>query len=450
MYKLTLAIRYLYKRRISWLAILAVAVCVFVVVVVMTVLSGLVIDFKNKNHEFVGDCIISTDSLVGFPYYEEFISRIRSEAPFVDAVSPVINSWALLSVAGTNDNIGIEIMGIEPGRHCRVTDFGSCLYYHKNDCTKAFVPVGDSNKPGVVVGIEMMGNRNEEGKYIHAIRPPKLQLVVSCFPLTPKGALAKAGTSIINTKSFYYSDDIHTGLVRADSSQVYIPFSDLQMLCGMDIGDKRTSAIYIRFKPGTDIQPGTEKIAALWQDFTAQYKNEKSASLLSNVRIQTWKQYCREIIAPMEKEQAMMTLLFCLVGIITVFIILVIFYMIVTNKTRDIGILKSVGAMNADILEVFLGVAALIGVIGAVSGSVAGMIFLTYINDFENWLFKHFGFQLWDRTIYEIGAIPNKLEPKVLGVILLSAVAACLIGAIFPAAQAVRRRPVEILQVNQL
>ncbi len=133
----------------------------------------------------------------------------------------------------------------------------------------------------------------------------------------------------------------------------------------------------------------------------------------------------------MEKEQVMMTLLFCLIGIITVFIILVIFYMIVTSKTKDIGILKSIGAVNADILEVFLGVAALIGIIGAAAGSFAGIIFLSYINTFENWLFKHFGFQLWDRTIYAIDSIPNKLEPKILAVILIAAITACLIGAFF-------------------
>ena len=141
MYKIILAIRYLFKRRISWLAVAAVALCVFMVVVVMTVLSGLVIDFKNKNHDFVGDCIISTPSLVGFPYYEEFIGRLEKEADFVEAVSPVIKSWALLTPAGTDENMGVEIMGIEPQRHCRVTSFGEALYYHKNDCASAFVPL---------------------------------------------------------------------------------------------------------------------------------------------------------------------------------------------------------------------------------------------------------------------------------------------------------------------
>jgi lipoprotein-releasing system permease protein len=243
---------------------------------------------------------------------------------------------------------------------------------------------------------------------------------------------------------------VHTGLAQADSGQVYVPFGDLQMLCGMDIGEKRTSAIYMKFKSGSDLQQGRDTVAKMWREFVLQRKNDKNASLLTNVRVQTWKEYCREIVAPMEKEQTMMTLLFCLIGIITVFIILVIFYMIVTHKNKDIGILKSVGAFNSDILELFLGLAAVIGIIGSAVGGFVGIVFLANINDIENWLFRHFGFQLWDRSIYAIDNIPNKLEPDVLAVIFIATVAACLVGAFMPAAQAARRRPVEILQVNQL
>ena len=69
MYKLVLAFRYLTKRPVSYLAFLAVAICVFIVVVVMTVMTGLVSDFRQKNHSFVGDCVVGTESLVGFEYY---------------------------------------------------------------------------------------------------------------------------------------------------------------------------------------------------------------------------------------------------------------------------------------------------------------------------------------------------------------------------------------------
>ncbi|HUV64591.1 MAG TPA: hypothetical protein VMW24_11880, partial [Sedimentisphaerales bacterium] len=77
-------------------------------------------------------------------------------------------------------------------------------------------------------------------------------------------------------------------------------------------------------------------------------------------------------------------------------------------------------------------------------------MFLVKINRIEDWLFERFGFQLWDRTIYAIGEIPNRVELKVLVAIFLSAIAACLVGALVPSWKAARQRPVETLQVNPL
>ena len=92
----------------------------------------------------------------------------------------------------------------------------------------------------------------------------------------------------------------------------------------------------------------------------------------------------------------------------------------------------------------------MVGVLGSAIGAVAGWRFLAHINQIEGWLFEHFEFQLWDRTIYAIGDIPNQIEFKVLAVTILSAVAACLVGALIPSWQVAKQKPVEILQVTQL
>ena len=93
MYKILLALRYLLKRKITYFAIIAVTLCVFIVVVVMTVMAGLANDFRERNYRFVGDCVVGTDSLVGFAYYEDFMTILEKQ-DFVEAVSPVIKSFA--------------------------------------------------------------------------------------------------------------------------------------------------------------------------------------------------------------------------------------------------------------------------------------------------------------------------------------------------------------------
>lgn len=449
MYKVILPFRYLFKRRISYLAFLAVALCVFIVVVVMTVITGLVRDFKVNNHKWVGDCIVGTESLVGFVYYEDFIKRVE-ESDFIEDVSAVVKSYALVRARDSEESIGMEIMGIEPVKHSRVTGFGETLYHHKNDASRAFEPVYDPNLVGCVVGIDRWLVRNAKGGYSYEVSPVEAALLVSCFPLTSKGALAKAGTGLVNTKTFYYSDTSHSGLARVDSSFIYLPFEEAQLLCGMAGPAKRVSAIHIKFKPNVGLEDGCRRVTVMWKRFVEEKKGERQAGLLDTVTVQSWKDYRREFIAAMEKEQTMLTIMFALVGVTTVFIVFVVFYMIVSHKSRDVGILKSIGVSNVDVIELFSCFAFLMGLLGSAVGVFAGWLFLLKINGVEDFLFEHFGFQLWDRTMYAIGDIPNAIDLKVLVVIIVSAIAACLVGAFLPSRQAAKLEPVETLQVSQL
>lgn len=450
MYKIILSIRYLIRRRISYFAVLSVALCVFIVVVVMTVMTGLVRDFREKNHRFVGDCVVGTESLVGFAYYEDFVKMLERE-DLIEGVSTVIKSYALVSPVGTERNLGVEIMGIEPVSFSRATGFGETLYRHSNDVSKTFVPTYEPNQAGCVIGIDLVLSRDAKGRYSYDSDPTVLDLSISCFPLTAKGALAKVGAGLVNTKTFYYSDNSHSGLARVDSSMIYLPFEQAQMLCGMDGPVRRASAIHIKFKPGVKLSAGCEKIASLWQSYRQEKAGKRQAVLLEKVTVQSWKDYRRAFIAAMEKEQTMMTVMFGLVGITTVFIVFVVSYMIISHKSKDIGILKSIGVSNGNVMLLFLSFSFLVGFLGSAIGVVGGWRFLVHINEIEGWLYDRFGFQpLWDRTIFAIGDIPNTIDLKVLGVIILLAIGACLAGALLPCRQAAKQKPVETLQVSQL
>ena len=88
--------------------------------------------------------------------------------------------------------------------------------------------------------------------------------------------------------------------------------------------------------------------------------------------------------------------------------------------------------------------------IGSLIGAIGGWAFISKANDIEAWLFKEYNWQLWDRSVYAIGAIPDQVQINVVTLIVISAVAASLLGALIPSIQAARKTPVEILQVNQL
>ncbi len=453
MYKVILAIRYLFKRRISYFSLIAVALCVFVVLVVMTVLSGLTAEFKNNTHLSVGDCVVSTRSLVGFGYYKEFMEMLDKQE-IVEAASPVINSYAMVKSVTRSDTVPyiertLKLVGIDPVCHSRVTAFSEWLYYNRGNVAGAFEQIYEPNLPGCVMGIGFLFNRDSNGNYIIPLRIPQFAVEVSCFPLTAKGALARAETDVVNAKTFSFSDCAQTR-ISADWQTIYLPFEQAQVLCGMAGDEKRASAIYIKFKPAVKLSDGCEKINSLWQQFIAEKAGAKLANLLEKVKVQDWKTYSREMVAVAETQQAMMIFCFAMIGIITVFIVFVVFYMIVCHKTKDIGILKSVGVSSGDVQMLFLIFAFLVAVCGSCLGAFGGWRFLVHINQIEDWLFRHFNFQLFDRTMYAIGDIPNTIDSKVLAGIIFSAIAACLAGAFVPSRQAAKLNPVDTLQVNQL
>jgi lipoprotein-releasing system permease protein len=213
---------------------------------------------------------------------------------------------------------------------------------------------------------------------------------------------------------------------------------------------KRVSLLCIKFKPDVKLEAACHKVARLWENHVGQRSQDPLAELLSSVRVQSWKQYRRPFVAAMEKEQTMLTVMFAMVGITTVFIVFVVFYMVVSHKSKDIGILKSIGVSRLNLVKLFLDFAVLVAVLGSFMGVLGGWLFLRNINKIESWLFEHFRFQLWDRTIYAIGDIPNRVDFQVLAVIVASAFAACLAGALIPSWQAARAEPVETLRVAQL
>ena len=450
MYKLLLAIRYLIRRRITLLAIMSVMLCVFMVVVVMTVMIGLVDEFTVKNHEFFSDCIISTDSLVGFAHYEEFIDQL-DEQDFVKAAAPVLKSVAMLNLVNDSSNMIIELMGIDIDRHVKVTNFAQAIHYNSDDPQNVFTPSYAPTKPGCVVGIEKMrfGRSSRTGEYYHSPSPSEIQMEINCFPLTARGGLANLATDVVNSGTFYYSDDCHSGIVRLDEDMIYLPLDTVQKLCVAG-AEKRVTAIFVKFTDGQNLDPATAKVRNMWAGFVKSKQGDTYANLFETVTIQRWFDYRRESIAPMQKEQTMMTLLFTMLGVITVFIILVVFYMIISHKSKDIGILKSIGISPVGIVQIFLMFAGMIGIIGSAIGAAAGCAILINANVIEDWLFEKINFQVWDRNVYAIGEIPNNIEINVIATIIVSAIFACLIGAAIPAIQAARRRPAEILQVDQL
>ena len=109
MYKLHLILKYLRKRRIAWVSLLAVMLCTAMVLVVISVMGGWLRMFRAQFHGLVGDVIVSGDSLTGFPHYEEMIQRIE-QLPEVRAAVPVIQTFGLVNIVNRGRR-GVQVVG---------------------------------------------------------------------------------------------------------------------------------------------------------------------------------------------------------------------------------------------------------------------------------------------------------------------------------------------------
>jgi lipoprotein-releasing system permease protein len=118
----------------------------------------------------------------------------------------------------------------------------------------------------------------------------------------------------------------------------------------------------------------------------------------------------------------------------------------VIQKTREIGMLKALGASNLQISGIFLSQSAIIGVIGVASGYGLGMLAVTYRNEFLHFMRSVTGWELFPASVYGFGGLPALITPSDVAIICLGSFVICILGGLLPAVRAGRLKPVEALR----
>jgi len=309
--------------------------------------------------------------------------------------------------------------------------------------------------PGLIIGREIIADRDESGRYTrHYARGEKVQLVVA--PFTRGGALAGGQPLSLVMR---YVDDSRTGVYEIDSMCVYGDFAYLQEMLGMGRIERadgsgftppRASQIQIRLRSGVDPWEARDAVQDRWDRFVqvrAEQADPIDARLLRYVRVETWEQKQRQFIAAVEKEKVLVTVLFGVISVVAIFLVLCIFYMIVIEKTRDIGIIKSIGGAPAGVAMIFLAYGAAIGVVGSAFGTLFGWLFVRDINRIQDWLASlNPNLRVWSREVYVFDYIPSTIKLTDVVVIVTAAILGCVLGAVIPAVRAARMRPVDALR----
>jgi len=315
--------------------------------------------------------------------------------------------------------------------------------------------------PGVIIGLDLLGPPNEKGDYE---RPwPRGEKVLLTFlPLTRRGVLSGQQAPV---KAMRYVDDSRTGVYEIDSLCVYVDFDFVQDVLAMSpqrltpelgggLTPARTTQIQIKLAGGLEARRMRDRIQAEWDGFAARLRAETppgpldaEIQQLSWVKVETWEERQRQFTDAIKKEKVLVTILFGVVSVVAVVLVGCVFYMIVQEKTRDIGIVKSIGATSLGVAAIFISYGAAVGVVGSALGTTIGCLFVRYINEIQELLIRiNPELRVWSREVYVFDRIPDTVKVFDITWIVAVAIAASMLGSVVAAWRAARVWPVEAIR----
>lgn len=474
MYKLLLTFRYLRRKLIPIFALLAVTLCTAMVIIVISVMGGFLDMVKNAGRNLMGDVSMYA-GLGGFPRYEEMIEALEKEAE-VESTTPIIVAYGLVKIGTTIK--GVQVYGIDGEGADNVTRYRDTLQWdaamvNKNPSVARFYGDADplelgvglhvpgegdrplkERTPALAMGIEVSpyNTRTSDGSYAFPIPMPGEKVTLTVLPVTSGGGMTQPSTD-----QFTVVNEFMSGVYDVDSQRVYIPFGIAQQMMLMDESDRvdrttfevigknpaRATELHIRAAEGVS----AEQLQATVQRVYAELgRKHQDLPPMPYMQIATWQQRQAGFLRAVENEKGLMTVLFGIISIVAVVMIGVVFYMIVLEKTRDIGILRAIGASRMGVASIFLMFGGVIGTIGAAGGTLIAWLIVTNINEIHAWLGDTFGVVIWDRSVYFFDRIPSQVNWNEITVIVIVAITASVFGALVPAIKAARVDPIESLR----
>jgi lipoprotein-releasing system permease protein len=294
-----------------------------------------------------------------------------------------------------------------------------------------FDPYRDQHT-GIILGIAISSRKfaKEDGTImdIHMVRPgDDVQIM---FPTV--GANAKPVSENCTVVDFY-SSNMH----EYDSTFAFMPLSELQRIRGMVdpvTQDASVSAIQIKLREGADLNQVRDKLIARFPPSQVPYD------------IHTWLDTQAPLLSAVNMELTILNILLFLIIAVAGFGILATFFMIVVEKTKDIGILKALGAPSRGVMSIFLGYGMSLGTVGTGAGILLGLLFLRYINEIADLVALVTGQEVFDPTIYYFSEIPTIVSPWMVVWVGFGAILIAVLASVLPALRAARLHPVEALR----
>ena len=419
-YEIFVGLRYLRAKRRNrtislntFVSIAGITLGVAALIGTVGIMTGFKEDIQAKILGTTAHIIVQDRMKDGMADYDSTTKRIE-EVPDVVAATPFVLKQVLLTTP--NGVQGIVLRGIDPQREGQVTELAKNLGTGElSDLSKpvkvkqppAHDPTGpavETEKPGIILGKEL-------AMRLGAFVGDTVNVVSPVGPISAMGMVPKIRT-------FAVVGLFHSGMYEYDSSLAYIDLAEAQKF----------------FNMGATVSGIEVKVTDVFRANDIAHNIEGSLGFVYGAR--DWMQMNRNLFSALKLEKTMMFLLLVLITIVASFNIVSTLTMIVTEKQKEIAILKAMGATRKSIRRIFMLNGLIIGFSGTAIGIPLGYAFLWLIQTF--WTF--------DPTVYYISRIPVHVQALDVLLVAGSAILISFAATVYPSLQAAKLEPVAALR----
>ena len=426
-YEVFIGLRYLRAKRRNrtislntFVSIAGITLGVAALIGTLGIMTGFKEDLQAKILGTTSHIVVQERAREGMTNYDAVATQVE-RVPHVVAATPFIYRQVMLTSRSAVQ--GIVVRGIDPKREIRVTELGKNIIAGKLEDletsggaaptepappipTTGAVPV-PTNPPGMALGKELaMRLGVTVGDSVNVVSPVGSGASLNTMLMTPK------------IRAFKVSAIFQSGMYEYDSSLAYMSLAEAQKFFNL-----------------TGASTGIEvKVDDIFQAAEISQTIEQSLGVAYWAR--DWMQLNRNLFAALKLEKTMMFLLLILIITVASFNIVSTLTMIVTEKQREIAILKAMGATRKAIMRIFMLNGLIIGVAGTAIGIPLGYTFLYFIEKY--WTF--------DQTVYYIAHIPVHIQAVDVLLVSVSAILISFAATVYPSLQAAKLDPAAALR----
>ncbi|MEE8315217.1 MAG: lipoprotein-releasing ABC transporter permease subunit [Syntrophobacteria bacterium] len=410
-YEMFIGLRYLRAKRkqtfvslITLISIAGVMVGVTALIVVIAVMNGFKEDLRDKILGVTSHVVISRfDGNIS--KYQEVRAKV-GEVSGVNAATPFIYTQVMISSRKAIS--GAVLRGIEPKTASKVINLPKNLRAGSLEELEAEnKPEGMRSTPGIILG-------NELARNIGASRGEPVTVISPLGRLTPLGRVPRSQT-------FRVAGIFDSGMYEYDSTIAYVSLWAAQRFLG--IGD-RVTGIEVRVD---DIYEADRVARAIGKALGGYPYWSRD-----------WMRMNKNLFSALKLEKIVMFIILTLIILVAAFNIVGTLIMVVIEKTRDIAILKSMGATRRSIMKIFMIEGAVIGLVGTLLGLLGGYTICTLLATYK--------FIELPSDVYYISTLPVQMNPLDVALIALAAIVITLAASVYPAWQASRFDPAEAIR----